>query len=171
MESRAWGPLTRAAGAMHRGKQEAWEELWGWVQPGTPCENCRTLQEPGLGVMSSQVGETGSSLCASASKVPIPVTECPGQCHDCTKPSCMQGPPGVQGSATALGFLPLAQTSPYPSHGEKTPSQSGETCPACQDLPRVQPFTPGSQEGLGWLRPVAVSQDGASLTHRISASM
>lgn len=83
-----------------------WEELWGWVWSGTLCESCRTLQEPGLGVMSSQVGETGPSLSASASKVPIPGIECPRQYHGCTKLSCMLGPAGVLDQLLPLGSFP-----------------------------------------------------------------
>lgn len=121
-----WRSAPKAAGAVHRGNQEVWEELWGWVQSGTLCESCKTLQEPGLGVMSSQVGETGPSLSASTSKCPIPGTECPGQCHDCTKLSCMQGPPRVLDHLLPLGSFPWPKPHHIPVMRKKTLSRVGK---------------------------------------------
>lgn len=80
---------------MHRGKHEVWEEFWCWVQSGAPGESWRTLQEPGLGVMSFQVGETGPSLSASASKVPIPALSVLGSARTAQSSAACRGPPEV----------------------------------------------------------------------------
>lgn len=103
--------------------------------------------------MSSQVGETGSSLSASASKVPIPSIESPGQYHDCTKLSCMQGPPGVLDQLLPLGFSPWLKPHHIPLMGRKALPEWGNLS-SMPRHPRAECFTPGREpRGIGMAQP------------------
>lgn len=84
-------------------------------------------------------------MCQCSKALPIPGTECPRQYHDCIKLSCILEPPKVLDQPLPLGSFPWPKPHHIPLMGKITPSQSGEACPACQDLPGAQPFTPGAR--------------------------
>lgn len=102
--------------------------------------------------MSSQAGEAGPSLSASASKVPIPGIKCPGQYQDCTKFSCMLGPTGVLDQLLPLGSFPWVKPYHIPLMGKKLLPDWGNLSSMLRP-PRWAALHPWEPRGIGMAQP------------------
>lgn len=128
-----------------------WEELWGWVLSGNLCESCRILQEPGLGVMLSQLGETGSSLPVPP-RSPFLVLSVPGSAMTAQSSAACRDPQESWISYCPWGSSPGPNLTISLSWGKKTLPKWGNLS-SMPRPPTCRALHPWEPRGIGKAQP------------------